>query len=900
MSPSTRTIPPAETGRGRGVTEVHPPSRNIQGTSKEKQHKPGNISPSGTGTSSGSPIDSPPESQQHSPTASSSSGPSGTVAVGRAAQRGAVQSHGIASRTDIAREGIAGLSLEEQQQRPEAQIESVTYTRPKSCIEKKGTAGNSINLMCNYFEVNNAADWVLYQYHVDFLPVIESKKMRLGLFNVHADLFPTNKAFDGSTLYTLTKLPDEVTEVASTREHDKEIITIRIKRICEIVSTSPQFVHLFNLVFRRCLKLYGMKMIDRNYYDTKQRVDIEGYNVQLINGFATSIANYENKLLLCAELTHKLLHKTTIWDKMNDLYVRARQDMTYFKQMATAELVGSIIMTKYNEKTYRIDDIDWNSTPQSEFERGGRNPGKTNFITYYREQYQCNIEDPVQPLLVSLPKERDKRRGQTGPILLVPELCIQTGMTDKMRQDFRFKKALEKFSKVGPSERCSRLSSFVKTFRQQADVKEELDKWKVSFDAKPCEIAGRVLPPETLQFGRDSKKEIGTRADWGSDMKGAALLNSIPLHNWIVVYPERASHTCESFVQAYGSCIRGMGIDARPPAKYSIPEDKPELIVNCLKQKLTADKSIQLVFVLVTSKRKDRYDAIKRICCLDLPVPSQVCTTQIVDDDRKRMSVVTKIAIQMNCKLGGEVWKSNIPLKNVMMCGIDTYHDSEKKNKSVCAFIATTNGSYTRFFSRAMSQETHQELSNNLTLTMRSACEYYKKCNGDYPVKIIVYRDGISDGQLKLVTDYEIPQMKKAFSMLDENYEPLLSVIVVKKRGNSRFFFNNRGKIDNPPCGTVIDTVVTRQEWFDFYLTSQVVNQGTVNPTHYNVVHDELGYKADHLQKLSYKLTHMYYNWPGTIRVPALCQYAHKLAFLVGQSLHKEHDLSLSDKLFYL
>ena len=38
----------------------------------------------------------------------------------------------------------------------------------------------------------------------------------------------------------------------------------------------------------------------------------------------------------------------------------------------------------------------------------------------------------------------------------------------------------------------------------------------------------------------------------------------------------------------------------------------------------------------------------------------------------------------------------------------------------------------------------------------------------------------------------------------------------------------------------------------------------------------------------------------GTIRVPAPCQYAHKLAFLVGQSIHKEPNLALADKLFFL
>lgn len=38
----------------------------------------------------------------------------------------------------------------------------------------------------------------------------------------------------------------------------------------------------------------------------------------------------------------------------------------------------------------------------------------------------------------------------------------------------------------------------------------------------------------------------------------------------------------------------------------------------------------------------------------------------------------------------------------------------------------------------------------------------------------------------------------------------------------------------------------------------------------------------------------------GTIRVPAPCQYAHKLAFLVGQSIHRDPSPALSDRLYFL
>lgn len=89
-----------------------------------------------------------------------------------------------------------------------------------------------------------------------------------------------------------------------------------------------------------------------------------------------------------------------------------------------------------------------------------------------------------------------------------------------------------------------------------------------------------------------------------------------------------------------------------------------------------------------------------------------------------------------------------------------------------------------------------------------------------------------------------------------------MSFIVVKKRINARFFAKTASGFSNPPCGTVIDTVVTRPEWFDFYLVPQNASQGTVNPTHFNVIYDTIGLKPEHYQRLSFKLTHMYYNWP--------------------------------------
>lgn len=138
----------------------------------------------------------------------------------------------------------------------------------------------------------------------------------------------------------------------------------------------------------------------------------------------------------------------------------------------------------------------------------------------------------------------------------------------------------------------------------------------------------------------------------------------------------------------------------------------------------------------------------------------------------------------------------------------------------------------------------------------------------------------------------------------------------------------NDNTFDNPSAGTVVDHTITRRFLFDFFLVAQNVRYGTVTPSHYVVIANEGNLSADILQRLSYKLTYQYFNWPGSIRVPAPCQvssiiiyviafktiflfiipffsklifqYAHRLAFLVGQSIKQETSEALSDKLFYL
>ena len=89
----------------------------------------------------------------------------------------------------------------------------------------------------------------------------------------------------------------------------------------------------------------------------------------------------------------------------------------------------------------------------------------------------------------------------------------------------------------------------------------------------------------------------------------------------------------------------------------------------------------------------------------------------------------------------------------------------------------------------------------------------FYRTTGAKPVKLIFYRDGVSDGQFAAVRLEEIASLQKACSELQKDYQPKITFIVVQKRHHTRLFPKNRegasGKGENVPPGTMVDRTIT-------------------------------------------------------------------------------------------
>lgn len=474
-----------------------------------------------------------------------------------------------------------------------------------------------------------------------------------------------------------------------------------------------------------------------------------------------------------------------------------------------------------------------------------------------------------------------------------------------MRSEFKIMQDLVVHTRINPKDRVQTLETFSRSINSNAEAQAVLSPWHMNISNQVARLPARELPAQQLIMKSQRGGQIQKisydikQADWSRNMRGVNLLNPIHMNDWVIIFPSRDGQVSSKLNDCLIRVGSGMVMRISQPAVVQLGQDRNEQYLQAIRQNLTP--STQIIVFVVPNDKKDRYDAIKKSFCIDNPVPSQVVKTRTISNEKGLMSVATKIAIQMNCKMGGEVWGAEIPIKGLMIIGIDTYHDSANNNQSVGAMVASLNQECTRYYCKTENHDNKSEIMQSLSVLVSGALRKYHETNQANPAKMIVYRDGVGDGQLDVVFNSEKEQITQAFMNAGgADFRPKLAMVIVKKRIMSRFFKPDpRDSLVNPQPGTVIDSFVTK-EWYDFFLVSQSVRQGTVSPTSYSVIFDDTGFKPDHIQRLTYKLTRLYFNWQGTIRVPSLCQYAHKLAFLQGQSLHREFSAHLSDKLFFL
>ncbi|KAJ0981614.1 hypothetical protein J5N97_009869 [Dioscorea zingiberensis] len=528
-------------------------------------------------------------------------------------------------------------------------------------------------------------------------------------------------------------------------------------------------------------------------------------------------------------------------------------------------------------------------------------------VEYFQEMYEFTIQYTHLPCL----HVGNQKKANYLPM----EACkILSGQRYTKRLNEKQITALLRITCQRPKDRES---DILQTVHHNAYDRDPYAKeFGIKISEKLASVEARILPAPWLKY-HDTGKEKDCLPHVGQwNMINKKMINGSTVTRWACINFSRSVQ--ESLARGFCNELAQMchisGMEFNPEPVIPVYAARPDQVEKALKHVYHASgtklkgKELELLLAILPDNNGSLYGDIKRICETDLGLISQCCLTKHVFKISKQY--LANVSLKINVKMGGRntvlmdaiSWRiplvSDIP---TIIFGADVTHpeNGEDSSPSIAAVVASQDWpEITKYAGLVCAQAHRQELIQDLYKTwhdpvrgtvsggmIRDLLISFRRATGQKPLRIIFYRDGVSEGQFYQVLLYELDAIRKACASLEPNYQPPVTFVVVQKRHHTRLFANNhkdRSSMDksgNILPGTVVDTKICHPTEFDFYLCSHAGIQGTSRPAHYHVLWDENNFTADGLQSLTNNLCYTYARCTRSVSVVPPAYYAHLAAF---------------------
>ena len=438
---------------------------------------------------------------------------------------------------------------------------------------------------------------------------------------------------------------------------------------------------------------------------------------------------------------------------------------------------------------------------------------------YFKEKYNITLRTPQAWLLNCGTRE--------NPVWIPPELCeVMPG------QPFRGKLSDQQTSQMilvaarGPAENARRIANGAQRVIGFQGNNPSLAAFGVGVDSKMIVIKGRILPAPPVTYKKDGKDHqfVPIEASW--NLKNIQFAKPVKVTKWAVLRLGGArftSNNMDSFTQALQT-YRSGSEDPINPRGFESPlpgsEDANDASIQKIFKTMAA-AGVRMALVVLPNASKITYARVKFWADVKTGIHS-IC---VLDSNLgKGFTYYANVALKFNLKSGGinQLLPNQLGFLNdgdTMVVGIDVTHPAPKSMEgtpSIAAVVASIDKNYAQWPGSIRCQASKQEMVSTLNAMMQERLKLWINQNKRGPAKILIYRDGVSEGQYKTVLEDELVQIREACKEIYEHRpQPKINIVVVGKRHHTRFYPTDAGTADNrgnPKNGTVVDRGVTMEK----------------------------------------------------------------------------------------
>lgn len=530
----------------------------------------------------------------------------------------------------------------------------------------------------------------------------------------------------------------------------------------------------------------------------------------------------------------------------------------------------------------------------------------TSIVAYFQKQYGYKIKYPELPCVM------------LGSRALVPMECLElvpgTALPPrKLTPDITA--AMIDVSRQRPNERCMTVTNWRKELQFEGSAR--LKAWGVDVATQPLSVDARVLNPPQVVYGKGSGR-VDVRAGGWNLRNAKFVMPGRPLTCWAIInFTRTPDQVVQSFAQTLQRHLQTLGMAITKPAYYARANPDPMGCKQVFEEIGRAAKKAAggqaapppQLFVCLIDGSADLYGAIKRACFTELPSPvaSQCLLARKALNERGQDQYCANVGMKINVKLNGSnhAVDSTQDLPGIgpqtMLVGADVSHAAPGSTQlSIAASVATIDGKRTKYHSELRAQrhvrggKSQEAIVDMKDMAIQHLNNWAKANGGTLPSSIIVFRDGVSEGQWYMARQEEAKAWKEAIASIKPGTDIPMTYIVCMKRHHVRFFPQKDADADrsgNLPAGMVVDTKVVHPYGFDFYLQSHAGLIGTARPTRYVVLQNEGKFTSDQLQRSINSLCYTYCRATRAVSLVPPAYYADILAER-GRALMYSGDMS--------
>jgi len=650
---------------------------------------------------------------------------------------------------------------------------------------------------------------------------------------------------------------------------------------------------ILNIFTRDLFQIAGYKKYQREAYFKdgtggnfeRQCEIVEGHqgrdSLAILKGFEAKMNTSNPKgCHLKVDLFHKLLFKDTLHQQLEKIK-QTCQSEEEFKVKAEKRFKNKYFILNYGSKrSERIEEFDWNCNENSPMSPDNPIP----FKQYFKEKYGVK-SDMREHCIV-------RTRGQNG---FLPQHIHLTVVSDECKDIYdkamsimstpigtRIKKIQVFIDEVTKSHELSRKKRQVDNSQSSTgNLAEQVD-FQVS--RTPSKIDALQLPyPKIIMQTRGGEREFSVQdlpQAWGRNTAGY-LMPLKKLSQWVIICGHGKRWSAENVVQRLEDYIKKRGFaKGNPWTKPSIREvdfNRNEEYGRYTK------KDEQYALVLIPDGIKGSEVKVRFTKATQMSRQSTSIHVQFLKEQNCHQNTKVWGAFEdMMSKWGNTLFRINpgfddegtkfVNVKQTWVAGLDISHNGTKKPSVATLSLSTDplSGSLANVRHKVHLNPPRKEClayANMVNLFEDMLISVWKDLTKKYgpakapenlPHAIWVFRDGISDGQLKECYSKEVNGIQRACrkfaayfkirqpgSRKKKDWCPKIQFIVAQKRILDRFGqLMPDGSVREPRNATIIyDYVLSNVVW-DFIAWFNT--RGKNRPLRYIVVLDELKLYQNH------------------------------------------------------